>query len=251
VVDRLFSEARLAALYDALHPPRERHDFGFYLPLIMGSESVLDVGCGTGALLHMAREAGHVGRLQGLDPADGMLARARRRTDIEWTHGDLGSFAPDRAFDLVVMTGHAFQVFTRDDEIHAALASIRSCLSDAGHFVFETRNPAARAWEAWTPDNAVEGVDDAGGVFRMAHHVDTPVVGDIVSFTTTFTASAWDRPESSRSRLRFLDAGSLASSLSDAGLSIERQFGDWTGQPLTDSSPEIITVARPSRPTTR
>jgi SAM-dependent methyltransferase len=246
VVDRLFADARLAALYDTLHPPRGRQDFGFYLPLIMDSESVLDVGCGTGALLHMAREAGHVGRLQGLDPADGMLAQARTRTDIDWTHGDLGSFAADRAFDLVVMTGHAFQVFTRDDETRAALASIRSCLTDAGRFVFETRNPAARAWEAWTPDNAVEVVDDAGGVFRMVHQVDTPVVGDIVSFTTTITTSAWDGPASSRSRLRFLDARSLVSSLSDAGLAIERQFGDWTGRPLTSSSPEIITVARPA-----
>ncbi len=58
-----FTDAEQAALYDLLHPPGERNDFRFYLPLIMEAESVLDVGCGTGALLHMAREAGHSGRL--------------------------------------------------------------------------------------------------------------------------------------------------------------------------------------------
>ena len=32
---------------------------------------------------------------------------------------------------------------------------------------------------------------------------------------------------------------------SDAGLAIEDQFGDWARQPVTEASPEIITVARP------
>jgi hypothetical protein len=36
----------------------------------------------------------------------------------------------------------------------------------------------------------------------------------------------------------------LASFLSDAGLAIEEQFGDWVRHPLTDTSPEIITIAR-------
>ena len=78
----------------------------------------------------------------------------------------------------------------------------------------------------------------------MAHQVDTHVVGDTVSFTATFTSPSWDQPLVSRSTLRFLDADSLSSFLSDAGLTIEEQFGDWDRQPLTDTSPEIITVAR-------
>jgi hypothetical protein len=47
-----------------------------------------------------------------------------------------------------------------------------------------------------------------------------------------------------RSTLRFLDADSVSWFLSDAGLAIEEQFGDWDRQPLTDASPEIITIAR-------
>src|SRR5437016_12758722 len=68
VVDRLFSDPGLAALYDAFCPSEGRGDFGFYLPLLTSAEAVLDAGCGTGALLHEAREAGHVGRLCGLGP---------------------------------------------------------------------------------------------------------------------------------------------------------------------------------------
>lgn len=136
-IERQFAEARLAALYDVFYPPERRADFAFYLPLVMSARSVLDVGCGTGALLRMARDAGHTGRLCGLDPARGMLNQARQRTDIEWVHGDLSTVNWEREFDLVVMTGHAFQEYVEDNEIRAALAAIRSALTDNGRFAFE------------------------------------------------------------------------------------------------------------------
>src|SRR3984957_16786065 len=191
MADHHFADAGLAGLYDVLHPWAERDDLAFYLELVMSAAAVLDVGCGTGALLGRAREAGHRGRLCGLDPADGMLARARLVADIEWILGDLPTQVFDREFDLVVMTGHAFQVFLEDGEIRASLAAIRSALADDGRLAFETRNPDARAWEAWTPENAVEVVSGDGAVVRMAHQVETPVTGEFVSFTTTFTSSAW------------------------------------------------------------
>jgi ubiquinone/menaquinone biosynthesis C-methylase UbiE len=245
VVDRLFSEPSLAELYDGFCSLERRGDFSFYLPLVMSAETVLDVGCGTGELLRLARKAGHCGRLCGLDPADAMLDQARTRSDIEWLLGDLASVDWDQEFDLVVMTGHAFQVFIEDDQLRTALAAIRSVLTEDGRFAFETRNPLVRAWECWTPDNAVEVVCADGAVVRMAHEVETPVDGNTVSFTITFTSPSWARPQVSRSTLRFLPADSLSSFLSDAGLAIEEQFGDWDRQPLTDTSPEIITIARP------
>jgi SAM-dependent methyltransferase len=211
VVDRQFSNGGLAALYDAFCPWESRGDFGFYLPLVMSAEAVLDVGCGTGVLLRRARESGHDGRLCGIDPADGMLQQARRRTDIEWLLGDLGSVTWDHDFDLVVMTGHAFQVFVEDDEIRTSLASIRSALTADGRFAFETRNPRVRDWEGWTLDNAVEVVGPNGAAVRMAHEVETPIGGEVVTFTTTFTSSAWDRPQVSWSSLRFLDLEPLYS----------------------------------------
>lgn len=240
MVDRLFAEPSLTALYDAFCVGRR--DFGFYLPLVMSARSVLDAGCGTGALLHLAREAGHTGRLCGLDPAAAMLGQARKRTDIEWVLGDLTSAEWCREFDLAVMTGHAFQVLLDDDELRASLAAIRSSLSDDGRFAFETRNPLARAWETWTPDHAVEVVHE-GRVVRMAHQVETPICGDRVSFTISFTSPAWDQPQVSRSTLRFLSADSLSSFLSGAGLTIQEQFGDWDRSALRDRSPEIITIA--------
>lgn len=244
MVDHQFADPGLAALYDVLHPGDQRDDFAFCLPLVLSSASVLDVGCGTGALLHRARSAGHTGRLCGLDPAGAMLDQARTRSDIEWVRGDLGSVAWDREFELVVMTGHAFQVLVEDDEIHTSLSTIRAALTDGGRFAFETRNPLARAWERWTPDHAVEVVGPGGVELWMAHEVETPVEGDLVSFTTTFTSPGWDGPRHSHSTLRFLGAESVASFVAGAGLVIEEQFGDWDRRPLAGPCPEIITIAR-------
>ncbi len=141
------------------------------------------------------------------------------------------------------MTGQAFQVLVEDDQVRDSLGAIRSALTDKGRFVFETRNPSFGEWRRWTPDIAVSIVDRAGAVVRMAHQVETPVEGDSVSFTSTFTSAGWDRPQVSRSTLRFLDVDLLSAFLTDAGWRIVEQFGDWDRQPFTDASPEIITVA--------
>ncbi len=171
MVDRHFSQPDLAELYDYFNFWRCSPQDDFYLDLVMDARSVLDVGCGTGKLQRVARERGHTGRLVGLDPADAMLEVGRRdRDDVEWTLGDLvhGPYdgeagGPYEAeFDLVVMTGHAFQVFLTDDGLREFLAAVRRALTEDGRFVFETRNPAARGWEAWTPER-VRTVDGPEG----------------------------------------------------------------------------------------
>lgn len=244
MTDRSFSDVSLATLYDALNPWGPSDDF--YLNLVMSARSVLDVGCGTGRLLGRAREAGHEGRLCGLDPAAAMLVQARHRAAAEWVLGDLASARWEREFDLVVMTGHVFQVLVGDEEVRSSLAAVREALSDDGRFVFETRNPAARAWESWTPERVREVSDTHGDAVRVRHEVETPVLGDRVTFTETFEHPGWERPRVSRSTLRFLGADALSGFLGDAGLTVLEQFGDWGRGPLSPTTPEIITVAGPS-----
>ena len=239
----MFTDPELARWYDTFCGWERREDFDFYFPLVMSAASVLDVGCGTGLLLRRAREIGHRGRLVGLDPADAMLAVARERDDIEWVVGDLSSGGWEREFDLVVMTGHAFQVLVSDDELRAGLDAIRAALTSDGRFVFETRNPSVREWEHWTPANATDVADVTGRRVRMEQRVQA-VERDTVRFTLTFSCSGWAEPRVSESTLRFLDADALSTVLTDAGLTVDEQLGDWDGSPLTKTSPEIITVTR-------
>ncbi|MER6910751.1 class I SAM-dependent methyltransferase [Streptomyces sp. NPDC000594] len=249
MVDHDYADPYLASLYDRLNPTEGRADFAFQLPLLMSAPAVLDVGCGTGSLLKLAREAGHTGRLVGLDPAVGMLEQARLRTDVEWILGDLSTVGWEREFDLVVMSGHAFQVFLTDEELRTVLGGIATALKEGGRFAFETRNPAAREWETWDTGAPGEGsydteiTDATGAVVRTWYTVDPPR-GDLVSFVCTLIGTGWDAPRTSRSTLRFLDQESLGRFLAGAGLVVEEQYGDWDRSPVTDASPEIITVAR-------
>lgn len=245
VVDHSFADLTLAALYDSINPWGPDDDF--YLNLVASADSVLDVGCGTGRLLARAAANGHPGRLTGLDPAAAMLVQARRRAPgVEWLLGDLNARLWKEDFDLVVMTGHAFQVLLGDEELRAALRAVRSALREGGRFVFETRNPAARAWESWTPDHVREVTDADGRVVRVWHEVGKEPSGDRVTFTETFDSPDWPRRHVSRATLRFLTPEHLAGFLTEAGLRVREQYGNWDRGPLTATGPEIITVATPA-----
>ena len=236
-----YSDEQAAALYDVLNPWGMSDDF--YLSLVMEAGSVLDVGCGTGALLHRAREAGHAGRLCGLDPDEASLNVARRRADIEWVSGTAKSMASARKFELAVMTGHAFQVLLTDEDVCESLAAISRALVDRGRFAFETRNPRARAWERWNPANAMEVVDPAGEKVRVWHEVEA-ITGDVVTVTETTGDPDGTPLRVDRASLRFLDVEALRDFLADAGFLIETQYGGWLREPLAPTSPEIVTIAR-------
>lgn len=238
-----YSDPEIAELYELLNSWSDSDDF--YLGRVMSASSVLDVGCGTGAILRRAREHGHTGRLVGLDPAEAMLDIGRRdRSDIEWIQGDLSTVHFTKEFDLVFMSGHTFQVFVTDAHLRHTLTAVRSAISNEGRFVFETRNPRVRAWEQWIPENASEIALPDGGIIWDEYSVEFPIQGDVVSFTSRATSPTFEGVKETRSTLRFLEVGPLNDFLREAGLSIEAQYGDWDRSPLTEASPEIITIAR-------
>lgn len=237
----MYSDQEAAALYDVLNPWGPSDDF--YLALVMEATSVLDVGCGTGAILHRARQVGHAGRLCGVDPDRASLGVARRRADVEWVAGTAASMAWDSEFDLAIMTGHAFQVLVGDDELRASLTAIRRALAAGGRFAFETRNPLAREWKSWNPGNAMDVVDPSGRPVRISYEVEA-LVGDVVTFTETTSDPDGAPLRVDRATLRFIAFDELARFLAGAGFDIEAQYGGWLREPLDPASLEIITVAR-------
>lgn len=65
---------------------------------------VLDVGCGTGIVARNAvSRVGPEGRVVGLDPNEGMLAVARKTSDVDWVTGAAEDIPfEDNGFDVVV-----------------------------------------------------------------------------------------------------------------------------------------------------
>lgn len=240
-----FSDAEVAALYDVMNPwePAGRGDASFYNGLVMAADSVLDVGCGTGLMLHSARDQGHIGRLAGLDPDGGSLARARRRDDIEWVQGAAADAPWLAEFELATMVGHAFQCLITDEEVRVALAGVHRALRDGGVFAFETRHPQARAWEAWNPANASEFTDAAGRKLRVWHEVES-TDGGVVVLTETTALADGEVLRVDRGSLRFLDVAAIGAFLAEAGFEVIAQYGGWDSAPIDAASREIITIAR-------
>lgn len=230
-----------AGLYDVQNPWGPSDDY--YLRRVMAAESALDIGCGTGVLLVEARRRGHSGELVGVDPAEAMLAvAASKSTDVVWHRASVEELRLGRTFELVTMTGHAFQVLVDDEAIRAALATFRGHLAATGCVVFETRNPAARAWEAWdaAPPSTVTMPDSE----RVRYDYDVIAVrDDIVEFAEN---AVWESGATTRSTqsLRFLSLERLSEFMNEAGLAVETVHGDWDGTEVGAASPKIIVTAR-------
>jgi SAM-dependent methyltransferase len=241
--DAIFSEPRLAAVYDAFNPPGE--DTTFYLRLA-GTEPkrILDVGCGTGHLACALAERGHA--VTGLDPAGGMLAVARGRPGsdrVRWIQGDARTAVLGERFDLAIMTGHVFQVFLEDADVRAVLQTVRRHLAPGGRLAFENRNPLVREWEEWNPtaSRTRVGIDGIGEV--EVHYRVVAAGGNLVTFETHHLFVDSRETAVSSSTLRFMSKNEVAEHLAQAGFTDITWFGDWKGAPFAPESPEIIAVA--------
>jgi len=235
-----YTDAEAAALYDVLNPWHPSDDF--YLALVMAVPTALDVGCGTGTVLKAARAAGHRGRLVGVDPDRAALEVARQRSDVEWTESTAAGLTGTGEFELATMTGHAFQCLVTDLDVTSSLSAVHRALATGGRFAFETRNPAARAWEEWAAGPPQQVVDPAGRALVVGLEV-LEVEHDRVTFTETTSDPDGTPLRVDRTTLRFLDVDALTGFLTDAGFAVQARYGGWGREPFGADSREIITVA--------
>lgn len=238
-------DPRIAAQYDVENVWAEDDDFFLGLVTDRPGCRVLDVGCGTGRLTTAIARGGHA--VVGVDPNPSFLALARAKPGgdrVSWIRGTAAD-VPEASFDVALMTSHVAQVFLDDSAWADVLASIHRALVPGGLLAFDTRDPAARAWESWPAE--IHAVLPDGSVLDIS--TTKTFVDDVARFRGTVTLSDGSGRSlgSTVSRTewgyRFRSPELVRESLAAAGFAVEAMYGGWHGEPVGDGVGEIVVVA--------
>ncbi|MDP3194877.1 trans-aconitate 2-methyltransferase [Tabrizicola sp.] len=240
-MDALYQDPALAAFYDWDNPWPA--DFDWFLSLVEGAGSVLDLGCGTG--IFAAALAARGAEVVGVDPAAAMLEVARAcHAPVTWIEARAQGLDLGRQFDAVVMTGHAFQTLLTPEDRATCLATIARHLVPGGRFFLDSRNPEARAWESWTPEvtREVRAHPRFGLVERWNDAAETGVPG-VVEYQTHYRLED-GRHFAARSRIAFPGLDALSRAIAAAGLAVDQWYGDAAGGPLRPGCADFIPLGR-------
>jgi SAM-dependent methyltransferase len=242
VPDAIFDDPRLARVYDPLDSDRSDLDVYLAIAAELGAGTVLDVGCGTGTFACLLAARGI--DVTAIDPAAASLDVARAKPGAElvrWLHGDATAL-PGMEVDAVFMTANVAQVFLTDEAWASTLIGIQAALRPGGTLVFETRDPARRAWERWTPGDTRVTVDvPAIGPVTSWQELQG-VDGELVTFRSMTTFEHEDLVLVSTSTLRFQERSAIEDSLVEHGYEVVevRDAPDRPGM-------EFVFLARPPR----
>ena len=236
--DTHYKDPRLAEIYDFDSGWSIERDFYFALAA-SHHQSILDLGCGTGLLCDAYASRGH--EVTGVDPARAMLDIAERKPNgklVEWVQASAQTFRSVKRFDLIVMTGHAFQALLTDNDVAAALATMREHLKPGGRIAFESRNPSFDWRNHWNYDL---NINVAGRTIR-----ETRTLLKFDGARKTFELH-YHFPEttlSSQSELRFMSLVEIEAALRAAGLDVRSVFGGWQAARFElNASEEMIFIA--------
>lgn len=220
--------------------------------------SVLEIACGTGRVTIPVAKLGFP--VTGLDIVRGMLERAKDKSagsPIRWVDGDARTFHLNEQFRFIFLTGNAFQAFVTNAEQGALLERVHTHLHAEGLFAFETRNPLlpnTKTREGFFPhlETSNEQEEKPSFINAYGHEVRemTMQVYDHVTQILHLTScKRWheggqEHTKITRTALRYTFPQELATILHHNGFIILHQYGDWDEEPLSATSPSIISVCR-------
>ena len=133
---------------------RVYNEFGWnYYPEAFGQEllqwlkrnafqprSALDIGCGTGVLCGILKDAGV--DAWGMDLSPEMIRIARENyPGIPFYEGDMCTFAPGKQFDLITATGDVLNHLPTLEDLRQVFANVYDLLNPGGYFIFDLLNP--------------------------------------------------------------------------------------------------------------
>jgi SAM-dependent methyltransferase len=220
-IDPIFSDPRLAAIYDAFDS--DRSDLPPYVKIIhdLGVDTVTDLGCGTGVFPLLLLNEGL--NVVAVDPAEASIDIARLKPNadkIEWIVGDASSLT-SASTDIVTMTGNVVQAIIEPRQWELTLNHVNAALRPGGYFVFEMRNSHFPAWDQWNKRDSFQSVlvPEIGMIDGWVEliKIDQP----LVSFRWTYFFHKRGIALTSDSTLRFRSLEEVTKDLNDHSFRIE------------------------------
>jgi SAM-dependent methyltransferase len=237
--------------YDIEEGGRSAPRIGFYCDLAKTvGGPVLEIACGSGLVTIPIAAQGL--EVTGVDLAPPMLEHARRKAEaqglnIRWTEADARSFDLGTQYQFIFITGNAFQAFLRREDQEALLASVKKHLAPQGVFAFETRNPSGHDLTTQSEEEV-----DQSYISMEGHHVSvssTQIYDPIAQIIYWTSYRRWNDGQRNRMKethiaCRFTYPQELKALLHYNGFQLVQQFGNWNQEPLSASSPSIISICK-------
>lgn len=237
-------DPRVVRLYDQANPDGPDYDFYRNQADRFAPRTIIDLGCGTGLLTVTLCQPDRT--VVGIDPSRSMLDVARHRVGgrcVQWVRGDASSLARECA-DLIVLTGNVAQHIV-GTAWPAALRDVSAALRQGGRLVFESRNPAARAWQDWAATGRTTRETTLGMVTEWMD-VEPMTPDGHLSFLT-HNVLAWSGETIvERQTLAFRSEDRIRFDLADAGLRVEAVWGGWNDEPVGAHSRVMVFQAQRS-----
>ncbi|MBI6547348.1 class I SAM-dependent methyltransferase [Xenorhabdus lircayensis] len=243
-IDRLYQDSKLAQFYD--FDNEWTPDYDYYIELAKNAHAILDLGCGTGMLTNKIALTYPDKVIFGSDLAGPMLNIAQSKpagSRITWIQSDAKQLALPQKFDLIILSGHAFQVFLTHQDRVAVLKRIHDHLAEGGKCIFDSRNPLVKEWLTWTAtDSQREFFHPTLGPILAWN--DFRIDDDIVTYGTYYQILNDKQEHQACSAITFASVDDIQQALIEANLIATDVLGNWQGDAYHDQAEEMIFIAR-------
>lgn len=231
----------IALVYDQLNHWGKDDDFFMELLESTQSKTIADLGCGTGRITVQMAKDGY--RVTAIDPNEEAIHYAMQKAyaqDVTWIVGDSANLKPE-AYDVVIMTANVAQVFITDESWQTLVHDAYCALKPGGHFIFDTRNPKAKAWEEWQKDDTVDKIQDlnTGDTLTMWEEYEG-LNGSVFTFYEKIKNEKTNTVIEDKVQLIFRSYKEISQSLHQAGFIKVQAYEDWQFKLATSRAKSFI-----------
>ncbi|MER2112453.1 MAG: methyltransferase domain-containing protein [Solibacillus isronensis] len=231
----------IAYYYDQLHTWGKEDDFFMELLQLTKAKKIADLGCGTGRVTIELAKAGY--EVTGIDPNEEAVLRAQSKDNaqsVSWIIGDSQDLTTN-AYDAVIMTANVAQVFISEESWNSVLQDVFTALKTGGHFIFDARNPQAKAWEEWQKDETVDELQDVYTGDPLLYWDEYEGFDrNVLTFYEKIKNVNTDITHEAKVQLIFRSYEEISSALEKAGFSTVSAYEDFKLQPATDQAKSFI-----------